>query len=183
MAMLLCAFSANAQGGSVAKIGDTGYATFADAMAAANAATGNVVDVEVYGAVEFVDGMELNGSYTAITFTGKSAEAKITINQTAGGDYLTAHGKTVAFNGLILAKANPAWSGNSGHMGNYFSIQGGTVTYTNCTFPNGACTNTGTAVYNNCTFQNASEYGLWVYDDALVTVNGGTIDSKKGIKV
>ena len=183
MAMLLCAFSANAQGGSVAKIGDTGYATFADAMAAANAATGNVVDVEVYGAVEFVDGMELNGSYTAITFTGKSAEAKITINQTAGGDYLTAHGKTVAFNGLILAKANPAWSGNSGHMGNYFSIQGGTVTYTYCTFPNGACTNTGTAVYNNCTFQNSAEYGLWVYDDALVTVNGGTIDSKKGIKV
>ena len=182
MAMLLCAFSANAQGGSVAKIGSTEYTTFADAMAAANAATGNV-NVEVYGAVEFVDGMELNGSYTAITFTGKSAEAKITINQTAGGDYLTAHGKTVAFNGLILAKANPAWSGNSGHMGNYFSIQGGTVTYTDCTFPNGACTNTGTAVYNNCTFQNASEYGLWVYDDALVTVNGGTIDSKKGIKV
>ena len=182
MAMLLCAFSANAQGGSVAKIGSTEYTTFADAMAAANAATGNV-NVEVYGAVEFIDGMELNGSYTAITFTGKSAEAKITINQTAGGDYLTAHGKTVAFNDLILAKANPAWSGNSGHMGNYFSIQGGTVTYTYCTFPNGACTNTGTAVYNNCTFQNSAEYGLWVYDDALVTVNGGTIDSKKGIKV
>ena len=182
VAMLLCAFSANAQGGSVAKIGNTEYTTFADAMAAANAATGNV-DVEVYGAVEFIDGMELNGSYSTITFTGKSAEAKITINQTAGGDYLTAHGKTVAFNDLILAKANPAWSGNSGHMGNYFSIQGGTVTYTDCTFPNGACTSGGTATYDNCTFQNTSEYGLWVYDDALVTVNGGTIDSKKGIKV
>lgn len=182
VAMLLCAFSANAQESVVAKIGNVEYTTFASAMADANAATSNVT-VEVYGAVEFVNGMELDGSYTAITFTGMSTEAKITINQTAGGDYLTAHGKTVAFNDLILAKANPAWSGNSGHMGNYFSIQGGTVTYTNCTFPNGACTNTGTAVYNNCTFQNASEYGLWVYDDALVTVNGGTIDSKKGIKV
>ena len=182
VAMLLCAFSANAQESVVAKIGSVEYTTFASAMADANAATGNVT-VEVYGAVEFVDGMELAGSYTAITFTGMSAEAKITINQTAGGDYLEAHGKTVAFNDLILAKANPAWSGNSGHMGNYFSIQGGTVTYTDCTFPNGACTNTGTAVYNNCTFENASEYGLWVYDDALVTVNGGTIDSKKGIKV
>ena len=182
VAMLLCAFSANAQESVVAKIGNVEYTTFASAMADANAATGDVT-VEVYGAVEFIDGMELNGSYTAITFTGMSAEAKITINQTAGGDYLTAHGKTVAFNDLILAKANPAWSGNSGHMGNYFSIQGGTVTYTNCTFPNGACTSTGTAVYNNCTFQNASEYGLWVYDDALVTVTGGTIDSKKGIKV
>ena len=182
MAMLLCAFSANAQESVVAKIGDVEYTTFASAMDAADAATGDVT-VEVYGAVEFVDGMELDGSYTAITFTGMSEEAKITINQTAGGDYLTAHGKTVAFNDLILAKANPAWSGNSGHMGNYFSIQGGTVTYTYCTFPNGACTSTATAVYNNCTFQNASEYGLWVYDDALVTVNGGTIDSTKGIKV
>ena len=182
MAMLLCAFSANAQESVVAKIGNVEYTTFASAMDAADAATGNVT-VEVYGAVEFIDGMELDGSYTAITFTGRSEEAKITIKQTAGGDYLTAHGKTVAFNDLILAKANPAWSGNSGHMGNYFSIQGGTVTYTDCTFPNGACTSTGTAVYNNCTFQNASEYGLWVYDDALVTVNGGTIDSTKGIKV
>lgn len=182
VAMLLCAFSANAQESVVAKIGDVEYTTFASAMDAADAATGDVT-VEVYGAVEFVDGMELDGSYTAITFTGMSEEAKITINQTAGGDYLTAHGKTVAFNDLILAKANPAWSGNSGHMGNYFSIQGGTVTYTDCTFPNGACTSTATAVYNNCTFQNASEYGLWVYDDALVTVNGGTIDSTKGIKV
>ncbi|MBO5135301.1 MAG: hypothetical protein J6C15_09150 [Bacteroidaceae bacterium] len=180
--MLLSFVSVNAQEGIVAKIGNSEYTTFANAMTDANAATGNVT-VEVYGTVEFVDGMELNGSYTSITFTGKSSGAQITINQTAGGDYLTAHGKIVAFKNLILAKANPAWSGNSGHMGNYFSVQGGTVTYTDCTFPNGACTNTGTAVYNNCTFQNASEYGLWVYDDALVTVNGGTIDSKKGIKV
>lgn len=181
-AMLLSFVSVNAQEGIVAKIGNSEYTTFANAMTDANAATGNVT-VEVYGTVDFVDGMELNGSYTSITFTGKSSGAQITINQTAGGDYLTAHGKIVAFENLILAKANPAWSDNSGHMGNYFSVQGGTVTYTDCTFPNGACTNTGTAVYNNCTFQNASEYGLWVYDDALVTVNGGTIDSKKGIKV
>ncbi|MBO5440077.1 MAG: hypothetical protein J6A53_05420, partial [Clostridia bacterium] len=168
---------------TVAKIGDTEYGTFDDAYAAANAMTGDVV-VEIYGSVEFVNGMELKGSYTSITFNGVGdANPTITINQSAGGDYLEAHGKIVFFNDLILAKANPAWSGNSGHMGNYFSIQGGTVTYNDCIFPNGACTNTGTAIYNNCVFENASEYGLWVYDDALVTVNGGTIDSKKGIKV
>jgi len=167
----------------VAKIGTQGFETFAAAMNAANAMTGDVV-VDIYGEVEFVNGMELkNGSYSSITFNGKDNGAKMTINQTAGGDYLEAHGKTVAFNDLILAKKNPAWSGNAGHMGNYFSIQGGTVTYTNCTFLNGACTSSGTAVYNSCTFQNASEYGLWVYDDALVTVNGGIINSKKGIKV
>lgn len=180
MAMLLCfAFQANAQ---VAKIGETAYSTFGEALTAAREMSGDVT-VEVYSAVEFVDGMELDGSYTSIKFLGKDVNAKITIAQTAGGDYLTAHGKTVTFENLILAKANPAWSGNSGHMGNYFSIQGGVVTYTDCTFPNGACTSGGVATYVDCTFQNTSEYGLWVYDDALVTVNGGTIDSKKGIKV
>lgn len=167
----------------VAKIGETEYADFATAMTAANAETG-AVEVEIYGEVEFTDGMELkNGSYESITFTGMADGATITINQSAGGDYLEAHGKTVDFTNLTLAKANPAWSGNSGHMGNYFSIQGGTVTYNNCTFPNGACTSGGTATYNECTFENTSEYGLWVYDDAIVTVEGGTINSAKGIKV
>ncbi len=166
----------------VAKVDSRDYETFADAFKAANALTGDVV-VEIYGEVEFVDDMELNGSYTSISFIGKSDNAKITIKQSAGGDYLEAHGKTVTFTDLILAKANPAWSGNAGHMGNYFSIQGGTATYNNCTFANGACTSGGTATYNNCTFENASEYGLWVYDDAIITVNGGTINSAKGIKV
>ena len=166
----------------VAKIGDNTYETFGDAITAAKAMTGSVT-MEIYGEVEFANGIELTGSYTSISFIGKADGAKMTVNQAAGSDYLEAHGETVAFTDLILAKANPQWSGNSGHMGSYFSILGGTATYTNCTFPNGACTSGGTATYTNCTFQNSSEYGLWVYDDALVTVNGGTIDSKKGIKV
>ena len=185
--MLLCMtpFAVTATGSEtagVASINGTTYETFAEALNVANALTGDVT-VEVSGSVEFVNGMELKGNYSSIKFVGTTDTATITINQSAGGDYLEAHGKTVAFEDLTLAKANPAWSGNSGHMGNYFSIQGGTATYTNCTFANGACTSGGTATYNSCTFKNASEYGIWVYDDALVTVNGGTIDSKKGIKV
>ena len=168
---------------TVAKIGDESFASFSDALAAAKGTIDDVT-VQILGEVEFFNGMELNdGAFTSISFVGKGAKAKITINQTAGGDYLEAHGKTVNFTNLTLAKANPAWAGNSGHMGDYFSIQGGTVTYTNCTFLNGACTSGGTATYTGCTFKNASGYGLWVYDDALVTVNGGIIDSNKGIKV
>ena len=180
--LLLITGNSSILNAQVAKIGETSYDNFASALSAAGGMTGDVT-VEILGQVEFVDGMELDGNYSSISFTKGSDDAKMTINQTAGGDYLGAHGKTVSFNGLTLAKANPAWFGNSGHMGNYFSIQGGTVTYTNCIFPNGACTNTGTGIYNNCTFKNSSEYGLWVYDDAIVTVNGGTVDSKKGIKV
>ncbi len=167
----------------VARINNTSYASFGEALTAAKATTGDVT-VQIYDAVEFVNGMELKGgNYTSITFIGKSDDAKMTINQSAGGDYIEAHGKTVAFENIALAKANPKWSGNSGHMGNYFSIQGGTATYTNCTFLNGACTSGGTATYNNCTFKNESEFGLWVYDDALVTVNNSVVDSYKGIKV
>ena len=167
----------------VARINNTSYASFGEALTAAKATTGDVT-VQIYDAVEFVNGMELKGgNYTSITFIGKSDDAKMTINQSAGGDYIEAHGKTVAFENIALAKANPQWSGNSGHMGNYFSIQGGTATYTNCTFLNGACTSGGTATYNNCIFENESEFGLWVYDDALVTVNNSVVDSHKGIKV
>ena len=164
------------------RISNNEYETLQAALTAANNMTGDVT-VEIYGEVEFVNGIELNGNYSSISFIGKAENAKMTIKQTAGGDYLEAHGKTVAFTDLTLAKDNPAWSDNSAHMGNYFSLQGGTATYNECIFPNGACTSGGTATYTACTFQNSSEYGLWVYDDALVTVNGGTIDSKKGIKV
>ena len=184
MAMVLCSmgtvvFAAD----EVTTIKTTDYTTFKDAMNVAYKTSGAVV-VEITGKVEFTDGMELdNGTYASIAFIGVDADATIDIQQTGGGDYLTAHGKTIAFENLKLAKANPGHKNNSGHMGNYFSLQGGTATYENCTFLNGACTSGGTATYNNCTFQNDTEYGLWVYDNALVTVNGGTIDSKKGIKV
>ena len=175
--------TALAAGETVAKIGETTYETFSDAMTAANAMTGNVV-VDIYGAVEFVNGMELKGSYDSITFNKGADGASITINQTAGGDYLEAHGKTVVFNDLTLAKANPAWANNSGHMGNYFSIQGGTVTYNRCVFPDGACTSNGTATYYDCNLNNENgEYSLWVYSQATVTVDSCDVLGTKGIKM
>lgn len=186
IAMLFSMFPATAlaaEDGYVAQVGETPYATFSDAMTAANAMTGNVV-VDIYGAVEFVDGMELNGRYDSITFNKGADGASITINQTAGGDYLEAHGKTVAFNDLTLAKANPAWVNNSGHMGNYFSIQGGTVTYNRCVFPDGACTSNGTATYYDCDLNNENgEYSLWVYSKATVTVDSCDVLGTKGIKM
>lgn len=166
----------------VAKINGSDYTSFDAAITAANAMSGDVV-VEIYAKVEYTSSTaNLNGAYDSITFVGKTADAEICITRTGGGAYLQSS-KTVYFTDLILSKADPKWENNAGHMGNYFSIQGGVATYTNCTFTNGACTSTGTATYNGCTFQNTSEYGLWVYDDAIVTVNGGTIDSAKGIKV
>ena len=184
-AMLLSMLPATAlaAGEYVAKIGDDEYTSFSDAMTAANAMTGDVV-VDICGAVEFTDGMELKGSYDSITFNKGADGASITINQTAGGDYLEAHGKTVAFNDLTLAKANPKWFGNSGHMGNYFSIQGGTVTYNRCVFPDGACTSNGTATYYDCDLNNEnSEYSLWVYSQATVTVDSCDVLGTKGIKM
>jgi len=158
------------------------YATLTEAMAAVNSVTGDVV-LEIYGKHEYAAGTKnMKGAYDKLSFVGKDADAEIQITRTGGGAYLQSS-KTVSFANLKLSKANPKWENNAGHMGHFFSIQGGTTEYTNCVFPNGACTSTGTAVYNNCSFENTAYYGLWVYDDALVTVNGGKVDSVRGIKV
>ena len=183
MAMVLCSmgtvvFAAD----EVTTIKTTDYTTFKEAMDFAYKTSG-AVEVIISGAVEFTDGMELKGAFESITFIGADNDATITINQSDGGDYLEAHGEILAFENLKLAKANPGHKNNSGHMGNFFSLQGGTATYENCTFLNGACTSGGTATYNNCTFQNETYYGLWVYDNAIVTVDGGKVDSIRGIKV
>lgn len=97
------------------------YTSLKDALTAANAMTGDVI-VEIYGAVEFNDNMELNGSYDSISFVGKTTDAKITINKTQSWCQYLESNANAFFTDLILDKANLGWTGNSGHMGNYFSI-------------------------------------------------------------
>ncbi|MBQ8751721.1 MAG: hypothetical protein IJZ13_01290, partial [Clostridia bacterium] len=167
---------------TVAKIGENAYTTFDEAITEANKLTGDIT-VEIYGKVEYASTTEnLTGSYDSISFVGKTDDAEISITRAGGGAYLQSS-KTVFFTDLILSKANPKWENNAGHMGHFFSIQGGTVTYTDCTFPNGACTSKGTATYERCTFNNDVYYSLWIYDDAIVTVDTCTVNGVRGIKL
>lgn len=166
----------------VAKIGDNTYESIDEAISVANTMAGSV-EVEIYGKVNYSSTTaNLTGEYDSISFVGMSNDAEICISRTGGGAYIQSS-KTVDFSNLILSKASPQWENNAGHMGNHFSIQGGTSKYTNCVFPNGACVSKGTATYTECTFNNDVYYSLWIYDDAVVTVEKCTINGVRGIKL
>lgn len=98
----------------------------------------------------------------------------------------------VSFEKLKLRKLNPQWTNDYGHCTNYFTTwlrntgaAENTVTYTDCTFPNGVCNNQyGKTVFDNCQFINATEglYNLWVYG-GNVELNGGKFSGTRGAKV
>ena len=129
---------------------------------------------------------------TAVKFVGKTVDAGICIN---GGLAILAdqnYDIDVSFESLTLSKPNPAYGGDYGHSTNYFttwlrnsSAEENTVTYTNCTFPNGVCNNQyGKTVFDNCQFTNKTTklYNLWVYG-GNVELNGGTFTGVRGAKV
>ena len=163
----------------VAKIGETGYETFAEALTAANAMTGDV-EVEIYDKVTL--NSNLSGSFDSIKFVGKDTDAEIYLDVQG---YITATGKKVAFEGLTLSKSEGGFITNAGFMNVAFGIYDVTeVTYISCTFANGAYAASGKVTYTDCTFQKSWEkYGLWAYGDVDVTVNGGAFDNDRGIKM
>ena len=179
MAMLLCAFSANAQGGSVAKIGSTEYTTFAEALTAASEMSGDVT-IEVYDKVTL--NTAFSGSYSSINFVGKDTDAEIYLDVQG---YITATGKKVSFTDLKLSKSAGGFITNAGFMNVAFGIYDVTeVAYTSCVFANGAYAGSGNVTFNDCTFYRSHDkYGLWAYGDVNATVEGCTFADYRGIKM
>lgn len=97
----------------------------------------------------------------------------------------------VSFENLTLSHPNGEWAGDYGHATNYFTCwlrntnaSENTVTYTNCTFPNGVCNNQyGKTIFNNCSFINntAGKFNLWNYGGSTV-VKDSTFTGTRGIK-
>ena len=162
-----------------AKIGETGYATFAEALAAAKAMTGDVT-VEIYEKV-ILNGA-LTGNYASIKFVGKDTDAEIYLDIQG---YSEAAGKKVAFENLKLSKVAGGYITNAGFMNLAFGIYGATeTTYTNCTFLNGAYASTGDVTFTGCTFKPSHDrYAFWAYGDVNITINGCTFDAARGIKM
>lgn len=177
MAMLLCfAFQANAQ---FAKIGETEYSTFGDALTAAGDMSGDVT-VEVYGKVTL--NTAFSGSYSSINFVGKDTDAEIYLDVQG---YITATGKKVSFTDLTLSKSEGGSITNAGFMNVAFGVYDVVeVVYTNCVFANGAYASSGNVTYTGCTFKKSwDKYGLWAYGDVDVTVDGCKFDDYRGIKM
>ena len=196
--MLLFAFAAlGAQAAMVAKVGETAYETLEAAIAAAEPVDG-VVTYEICGRAEvsatgWIQVLKSGlSNVKKVAFVGTTKDAEICI---AGDFAILADQKydiDVSFRDLKLSKPNPEYGGDYGHSTKYFTTwlrntgaAENTVTYENCTFPNGACNNQyGKTVYTNCTFANGTTglYNLWIYGGS-VEMDGGVFTGTRGMKV
>lgn len=196
--MFLFAFAAlGTQAAMVAKVGETAYETLEAAIAAAEPVDG-VVTYEICGKAEvsatgWIQVLKSGlSNVKKVAFVGTTEDAEICI---AGDLAILADQQydiDVSFRNLKLSKPNPKYGGDYGHSTNYFTTwlrntgaAENTVTYENCTFPNGACNNQyGKTVYTNCTFANGTTglYNLWIYGGS-VEMDGGEFTGTRGMKV
>lgn len=177
--------------------GTTQYATLEEAIAAAEPVNG-VITYTINGKVEVTDTgwvqvakAGLTG-LTKVAFVGATDNAEICITNGVAILADETYDIDVSFEKLKLRKLNPQWTNDYGHCTNYFTTwlrntgaAENTVTYTDCTFPNGVCNNQyGKTVFDNCQFINATEglYNLWVYG-GNVELNGGKFSGTRGAKV
>lgn len=179
---------------TVATVNGVGYATLADAIAAATPDANGVITYEISGKAE-ISGADQWISFVknaegvkAVKFVGMTADAEISI--TSSGSILGVQGVDVdvSFENLTLSHPNGTWVEDLGHATKYFTCMvrnsGHTVTYTNCTFPNGACNNMyGNTVFNGCKFTNATsgKYNLWNYG-GNTEIKNSTFTGVRGIK-
>ena len=196
--MFLFAFAVlGTQAATVATVNGTSYETLEAAIAAAEPVDG-VVTYEICGKAEvsamgWIQVLKSDlSNVKKVAFVGTTEDAEICI---AGGLAILADQQydiDVSFRNLKLSKPNPEYGGDYGHSTKYFTTwlrnQGAaenTVTYENCTFPNGACNNQyGKTVYTNCTFANGTTglYNLWIYGGS-VEMDGGVFTGTRGMKV
>lgn len=196
--MFLFAFAVlGTQAATVATVDGTGYETLEAAIAAAEPVDG-VVTYEICGKAEvsatgWIQVLKSGlSNVKKVAFVGTTEDAEICI---AGDLAILADQQydiDVSFRNLKLSKLNPKWGGDYGHSTNYFTTwlrntgaAENTVTYENCTFPNGACNNQyGKTVYTNCTFANGTTglYNLWIYGGS-VEMDGGVFTGTRGMKV
>lgn len=164
---------------SLAKIGNTYYATLADAMAAVGA--GDVV-------------IELNGddtlSYPARSKLGAADTTSITIN--GNGHTLTLHQTDTDWSSIGMANANgklvlnnmtinKTSAGGNGAWNNHAINFHCDVEMNNVTVNNSVAVHADAVLNNVDIVENGEYYGLWITADGqTVTMNGGSITATNG---
>ena len=181
--------------GNPVKVGGTEYGTLEAAIDAASPAEG-IITYEIYGKVTVTatgwvqvakDGLT---GLTKVVFIGKTDDAEIVISDPKSILADQKYDIDVSFENLTLSHPIGEWAQDYGHATNYFTCwlrnknaADNTVTYTNCTFPNGVCNNQyGKTIFNTCTFSNtAGKYSLWNYG-GITDVNNSSFTGTRGIK-
>lgn len=178
----------------VATVNGVGYATLADAIANATPDDKGVITYEISGKAE-ISGADQWISFVknaecviAVKFVGMTEDAEISI--TSSGSILGVQGVDVdvSFENLTLSHPNGAWVDDLANATNYFACMvrrdGHTVTYTKCTFPNGACNNQfGKTVFNDCKFTSTTGWSLWNTSTGTSELNNCSFTGKRGIKL
>ena len=142
----------------VAQVGDTKYATLAEAITDVQNGETIVVNAGEY---------KLNGSltYTGKAFTIQAAEgAKVSFDMSKA---VALHGAKITFSGVTFDyKTN----------GNYIGLQhADTLVYNDCTVNGKVFLYAASETFNRCTFvQEVEDYNVWTYGAKSVTFNDCT---------
>ena len=146
---------------TVAKIGNTGYASLDEAITAVK--DGETIEVN---AGEYTLNGNLN--YTGKTFTIKAADGvKVSFDMSAA---VALHGAKITFNNVTF---------NYKTNGNYIGLQHtDTLVYNKCTINGMVFLYAVNETFNNCTFNqtSAGAYNVWTYGAQNVAFNGCTFN-------
>ena len=178
-------------------VGGTEYESLEAAIAVAEPVNG-VITYEIYGQVTVtatnwvqVAKAGLTG-LTKVEFVGKTDDAEILISKPVSVLADEKYDIDVSFEKLTLSHPNGEWAQDYGHATNYFTCwlrntnaAENTVTYTNCTFPNGVCNNQyGKTIFDNCNFTNNTSglYNFWNYG-GNTEIKNSTFTGTRGVKL
>ena len=184
--------------GKPVKVGETEYDTLEAAIAVAEPVNG-VITYEITGKVTVdstgwvqVAKAGLTGPITKVEFVGITDDAEIVIRDSKSILADQKYDIDVSFKNLTLSHPNGEWVQDCGHATNYFTCwlrntnaADNTVTYTNCTFPNGVCNNQyGKTIFDNCNFTNNTSglYNLWNYG-GNTEIKNSTFTGTRGVKL
>ena len=184
--------------GKPVKVGETEYDTLEAAIAVAEPVNG-VITYEITGKVTVdstgwvqVAKAGLTGPITKVEFVGITDDAEIVIRDSKSILADQKYDIDVSFKNLTLSHPNGEWAQDYGHATNYFTCwlrntkaAENTVTYTNCTFPNGVCNNQyGKTIFDNCNFTNNTSglYNLWNYG-GNTEIKNSTFTGTRGVKL
>lgn len=189
--------TANAADEAKIVVNGTEYATFEEARDKATPDGDEVITYTVFGknTVSSTDawiqvvqkGLD---NVKAVKFVGNGEGAELVISNPTSVFADQEYDLDVSFEGLTLSHPNGTYVNDLGHTTNYFATalrntnaKENTVTYTNCTFPNGVCNNSyGNTVFTSCKFTStAGKYGLWVYGGS-VEVDKSSFSGARGVK-
>ena len=179
--------------GKPVKVGKTEYESLEAAIAAAEPVNG-VITYEIYGKAEisgsdqWISFVRNGQKVTAVKFVGVGDNAEISITSSQSILGVQSMNIDVSFENLTLSHPTGAFVNDLGNATNYFACmvrnENHTVTYINCTFPNGVCNNQyGKTVFNSCKFTSISGWSLWNTSTGTSELNNCSFTGKRGIKL